>query len=403
MSPLISESRPLAARLRPAKLSLVVGQDHLLAPQKPLGRLIKTKRVPSLLLWGPPGTGKTTLAHLIAAKLRRPFERLSAVDGTVKEIRAILERAEGYARLGEPLPILFIDEIHRFNTAQQDTLLHAVEAGTVTLIGATTENPSFKINAPLLSRLRVFTLKPLDHTALHTLIRRALALYPEHRLTKEATEYFVAAADGDARTLLGSLEVAMSLSLIITPEVAQEAIQRKLPRYDRAGEEHFDTISAFIKSMRGSNADATLHYLARMLEAEEDPMFIARRMVIFASEDVGNVLPTALVLATATLQAVHMIGLPEAQLILAQCATYLATAPKSRAVTDALGAARHDVSEQTLEPIPLHLRNVVTPFMTEQGYGEGDQSPKTDGELTTPLGFLPPNLTNAHYYEAPKR
>lgn len=384
------DHRPLGERLRPAKLSLVVGQEHLIGPHKPLTKLLKAKRLPSLLLWGPPGTGKTTLARLLASELKRPYQPLSAVDATVKDVRAIIEQAEGRTRLGEPPLVLFLDEIHRFNTAQQDALLHAVESGVITLIGATTENPSFKVNAPLLSRLRVLTLRPLDHAALHTLIRRALRLYPEHRLSREATEYFIAAADGDARSLLGSLEVALTLNLVIDVEVAQAAIQRKVPTYDQAGEGHYDTISAFIKSLRGSDPNAALHYLARMLEAGEDPMFIARRMVIFAAEDVGNARPTALVVATSTLTATHMIGLPEAQLVLAQCATYLATVPKSRAVTDAIGAARHDVQEMTLEPIPLHLRNAPTQFMKEQGYGQGDAAE---------LGFLPPSLKNAKYYK----
>ncbi len=387
------DHRPLGERLRPAKLSLVVGQEHLIGPHKPLTKLLKAKQLPSLLLWGPPGTGKTTLARLLASELRRPYHQLSAVDATVKDVRAIIDQAEGRKRLGEAPLILFLDEIHRFNTGQQDALLNAVESGVITLIGATTENPSFKVNAPLLSRMRVLTLRPLDHAALHTLIRRALRLYPEHRLSREATEYFIAAADGDARTLLGSLEVALALNLFVDVEVAQAAIQRKVPHYDQAGETHFDTISAFIKSMRGSDADATLHYLARMLEAGEDPMFIARRMVIFASEDVGNALPTALVVATATLTATHMIGLPEAQLLLAQCATYLATAPKSRAVTEALTAAQHDVQEISLEPIPLHLRNAPTQFMKEQGYGQGDSAT---------FGFLPPNLAKARYYQDPR-
>lgn len=383
---------PLAERLRPGRLSVVVGQTHLIGPGKPLTVLIQKKHLPSLLLWGPPGSGKTTLAQVLAAELRQPFERLSAVDATVKEVRKVIEVAQGRHRLGEPTPILFIDEIHRFNTAQQDALLHAVEGGVMTLIGATTENPSFKVNAPLLSRLRVFTLKPLDHKALHELIRRALKLYPEHRLGKDATEYLIAAADGDARTLLGSLEVALTLNLKVDIAVAEQAVQQKVLRYDQAGEEHYDTISAFIKSMRGSDANAALHYLARMVQAGEDPLFIARRMVVFAAEDVGNALPTALVVATATMQATHMIGLPEARIILAQCATYLATAPKNRAAYTGIERSLHDVRETSLPPIPLHLRNAVTDFMKEQGYGEGNADT---------LGFLPETLKDAHYYEAP--
>ncbi|MBI4032419.1 replication-associated recombination protein A [Candidatus Berkelbacteria bacterium] len=385
---------PLPERLRPARLAAVVGQNHLIGPGKPLTVLLRRKQIPSLLFWGPPGSGKTTLARVLAAELKRPFERLSAVDATVKEVRQVITVAEGRARLGEPTPILFIDEIHRFNTAQQDALLHAVESGVITLFAATTENPSFKVNAPLLSRLRVVTLKPLEHKSLHELIRRALKLYPEHRLDKDATEYLIAAADGDARTLLNSLEVALALNLKVDISVAEQAVQQKVLRYDQAGEEHYDTISAFIKSMRGSDANATLHYLARMLHAGEDPLFVARRMTIFAAEDIGNALPTALVVASATMQAVHMIGMPEARIILAQCATYLASAPKNRAAYNGIENALHDVRETSLPPIPLHLRNAVTELMKQQGYGQGDADE---------LGFLPETLKNAHYYEPPTR
>src|SRR3990167_517781 len=388
------EHRPLAERLRPASLKTVVGQEHLIGPNQPLSKLLNADRLPSILFWGPPGTGKTTFARLLARETKRPFVQLSAVDATVKDVRAVIAEAEGRRRLSETAPVLFIDEIHRFNTAQQDALLSAVESGVITLVGATTENPSFKVNAPLLSRLRVLTLKPLDHTALHTLIRRAIKLYPEHRLTKDATEYLIAAADGDARTLLNSLEVAVTLGLSIDVDLAAQAVQRKVIRYDQAGEGHYDTISAFIKSMRGSDPNAALHYLARMIEAGEDPVFIARRMVVFASEDIGNALPTALVVATATMQSVHMIGLPEARIILAQCATYLATAPKNRAAYNGIEAALHDVRDRTLPPIPLHLRNAVTDFMKEQGYGQGD---------TEALGFLPENLKDVQYYQPPQR
>lgn len=389
-----AEHRPLAERMRPATLKAVVGQEHLIGNDQALSRLIKAKQLPSILFWGPPGTGKTTLARILASELKRPFEQLSAVDGTVKDVRAIIERAEGMRRLGEPTPILFIDEIHRFNSAQQDALLHAVELGVVTLIGATTENPSFKVNAPLLSRMRVMKLESLGHKALHELIRRALKLYPEHKIKKEAVEFLIASADGDARTLLGTLEVALALAINIDLQIMEQAVQRKTLRYDQGGEAHYDTISAFIKSMRGSDPTAALHYLARMVEAGEDPLFIARRMVIFAAEDIGNIQPTALVLATNTMQAVHMVGYPEARIIPAQCATYLATAPKSRAVINGINGAISDIQTKTIPEIPLHLRNAPTKLMKELGYGQGDKNV---------LGYLPDALKGTTYYVDPRQ
>lgn len=394
---------PLAERLRPTSLAEVVGQRHLIGRDKPLTKLIAGGNLPSLLLWGPPGTGKTTLARILANELDRPFEQLSAVDATVKQVREIIEIAQSRQRLAEPLPVLFIDEIHRFNSAQQDALLHAVESGVITLVGATTENPSFKVNAALLSRMRVLKLEPLGHKDMHTLLERALKLDTKLKIDQQAVEYLIAAADGDARTLLGSFEVAGALARKITVDVAEQAVQRKVAQYDQAGENHYDTVSAFIKSMRGSDPDAALHYLARMLDAGEDPMFIARRMVIFASEDIGNALPTALVVATSAMQAIHMIGMPEAQLILGQAVTYLATAPKSRSSTRAIGDALADVRTKTLDPIPMHLRNAPTKFMKAQGYGKGYHWPQQDGDATTELGFLPDNLKDAHYYDPPAK
>lgn len=396
-------NQPLAERLRPKTLKAVAGQEHLIGKGKPLSKLIKSERMPSLLFWGPPGTGKTTLARIIALELHRPFEQLSAVDATVKDVRAIITNAESRQRLKESSPVLFIDEIHRFNSTQQDALLHAVETGTITLIGATTENPSFKVNNALLSRMRVLKLNPIDHKSMHRLVRKALHHYPRHKMSKEAVEYLIASADGDARTLFNSFEVAISLSKKIDLDVIEQAVQKKSIKYDRAGENHYDTISAFIKSMRGSDSNASLHYLARMLEAGEDPLFIARRMVILAAEDIGNALPTALVVATSAMQAVKMIGLPEAELILAQAATYLALAPKSRAVTRGINQAKYDLKTKPLEPIPLHLRKAPTNSMKQEGYGQGYNWPKKDGDQTTELGFLPDNLKSAQYYDLPKK
>ncbi len=399
----LPDRMPLAEQLRPQALGNVVGQRHLIGADRPLTKLLVGTKLPSILFWGPPGTGKTTLARIMANELDRPFEQLSAVDATVKQVREVIAVAESRRRLGEPLPILFIDEIHRFNSAQQDALLHAVESGVITLVGATTENPSFKVNAALLSRMRVLKLEPLGHKDMHELVERALKLDKQTNIDQQAVDYLIAAADGDARSLLGSFEVARTLASHITVDVAEQAVQRKVARYDQAGENHYDTVSAFIKSMRGSDPDAALHYLARMLEGGEDPMFIARRMVIFASEDIGNALPTALVVATSAMQAIHMIGLPEAQLILAQAATYLATAPKSRSSTRAIGDALTDVRGKPLDPIPMHLRNAPTAFMKEQGYGKDYHWPKHDGDKTTDLGFLPDNLRDAHYYDPPER
>jgi putative ATPase len=396
--------------MRPRSLSEYVGQRHLLGPGRLVTSLVEAGRPTSLLLWGPPGSGKTTLARVIAASLALPFEQLSAVLGGVKDVRTIVERAEKRLSIDGKPTLLFIDEIHRFNKAQQDALLPHVERGTLVLIGATTENPSFEVISPLLSRMRVLTLQPLEPVDLETLVDRALG-DPERGLGKlgvaladDARKTLLGHAQGDARVALGTLEVAADLAhgrgqpTIDAPLVA-EAAQRKSIRYDRAGDEHYDVISAFIKSMRGSDPDAALYYLLRMLEAGEDPLFIARRMVIFAAEDVGNADPAALPLAVAVRDAVHFVGLPEGRIPLAQGVTYLASAPKSNAAYLALGKATEAVRETGTVAVPLHLRNAPTPLMRAQGHGRDYRYPHDHPGHWVAEHYLPSELRGSRFYE----
>ena len=362
---------PLAEQLRPKSISEVVGQKHLLGKGKPITVLIEKESLVSMIFWGPPGTGKTTIAKLLADQTKSEFIVFSAVGGSVKQLREIISKALSRRDFFQKQTIVFIDELHRFNKAQQDNLLHAVEEGIITMIGATTENPSFYINAPLLSRSRVFKLDSLSTLELEELLNRAKKLYPQHKFTKDAEEYIVEQSHGDARALFNALELVTSLTKMITLKAVEAALQKQSIYYDKKGDSHYDTISAFIKSMRGGDADATLHYLARMIKAGEDPLFIARRMVIFASEDIGNARPTALVLAVNCMQAVTMIGMPESQLVLAQTATYLATCPKSIASTQGLFNAISDLEKIGPDEIPLHLRNAPTSLMDQFGYGKG--------------------------------
>jgi putative ATPase len=364
--------QPLAERLRPQTLDDYVGQEHLTGPQGPIGRMLQRGHLSSLLFWGPPGVGKTTLAYLITRQLNRPYQQLTAVQAGVKEVRAALDFARSH-----PGTVLFIDEIHRFNKSQQDSLLQAVESGLVTLIGATTENPSFEVISALLSRCQVYVLQPLTRENLDRLLENAIRKDPwlkRRQITLAETAALHRLSGGDGRKLLNLLELCVQQveedqPVQIDDAFVQQVATQKIALYDKAGEQHYDIISAFIKSIRGGDPNAGLYYLARMLHGGEDPKFIARRLIILASEDIGNANPNALLLANATFDAIERIGLPEGRIVLAQCVTYLACSPKSNASYVGIGAAEALVRQHPDLPVPLHLRNAPTGLMKELGYG----------------------------------
>ncbi|MCX8071737.1 MAG: replication-associated recombination protein A [Candidatus Binatia bacterium] len=395
--------------MRPRSLQEFVGQQHLLGSGRFLAELVQSGQLPSLILWGPPGCGKTTLALLLSQHVRADFVQFSAVLSGVKELRAIIDRARENQRLYGRQTVLFVDEIHRFNKAQQDAFLPYVEDGTITLIGATTENPSFEIIAPLLSRCRVLVLEPLSGADIKILLRRALGDRARGlgdrglSLAPEALDFIAEQAHGDARVAYNVLESAAELAKVrglktIDLALAEEAAQHRALLYDKAGEEHYNVISAFIKSLRGSDPDAAVYWMMRMLEAGEDPLFIARRMVIFAAEDIGNADPRALLLAVAAKEAVHFVGLPEGRIPLAQAATFLATAPKSNAAYRAMLAASADVREHGPLPVPLHLRNAPTQLMRDLGYGRGYEYAHDLPEHFTDQPHLPDLLRDRTYY-----
>ena len=397
---------PLAERLRPKTLNDYLSQQHLVGKEGMLYQQIKSGVIPSLILWGPPGIGKTTLANIIANESDRPFFKLSAINSGVKDIREVIDKAKKSGGLFTAKnPILFIDEIHRFSKSQQDSLLEAVEKGWVTLIGATTENPSFEVISALLSRCQVYTLNAFNKSDLEALIKRAIEkdeVLSKLNIELKETEALLRLSGGDARKLLNIFELIVSSinedTITITNELVMKQVQNKAVRYDKAGDQHYDIISAFIKSIRGSDPNAAVYYLARMIEGGEDVKFIARRLLILASEDIGNANPTALVIANNTFQAVSAIGNPESRIILSQCATYLASSPKSIATYDAINKAQQIVKETGDLPIPLSIRNAPTKLMKELGYGDEYKYAHSYENNFTEHEFLPEEIKNTKLY-----
>ena len=395
---------PLAERIRPKKLSEVIGQKHLIGEKGTLKTAITNKLIPSMIFWGPPGVGKTTLANLIAQELDRPFYTLSATNSGVKDVREVIQKATSLGLFGKDIPILFIDEIHRFSKAQQDSLLGAVEKGVITLIGATTENPSFEVISALLSRSQVYVMESLSKDDLQELLERAIRqdeVLSKQKITLKETESLMQISGGDARKLLNILELVVSSvdekEIIITNDLVIEIAQQNIVRYDKNGEQHYDIISAFIKSIRGSDPNASVYWLARMIEGGEDVKFIARRLIILASEDIGNANPTALVIANNCFQAINVIGFPEARITLSQAVIYLACSPKSNASYMAINQAQEEVQKSGNLSVPLHLRNAPSKLMKELGYGE-DYLYSHDKPNDT-QEFLPDEISGITFYK----
>jgi len=397
---------PLAERIRPQNLEDYISQLHLVGPKGSLTQQIEKGIIPSLIFWGPPGTGKTTLAQIIAEQSKRPFYILSAINSGVKDIRDVIDKAKQSGGLFTAKnPILFIDEIHRFSKSQQDSLLAAVEKGWITLIGATTENPSFEVIPALLSRCQVYVLNPFTKADLEALLQRAMktdALLKTKKIKLKETEALLRLSGGDGRKLLNIFELVVNASagdtILITNDRVMELVQQNTVLYDKTGEQHYDIISAFIKSIRGSDPNAAVYWLARMIEGGEDVKFIARRMLILSSEDIGNANPTALVIANNTFQAVTIIGYPESRIILSQCAVYLATSPKSNASYEAIGKAQQLVKQTGDLPVPLHLRNAPTKLMKELGYGDEYKYAHRFDNNFTEQEFLPDVIANTPFY-----
>ena len=398
-----SAFEPLASRLRPKEIDDIIGQEHLTGPAKPIRRYIESEHLPSLIFWGPPGVGKTTLAHVISQTLNKNFVELSAVNSGVKDVKAVIEQAKYIQQMEGKQTVLFLDEIHRFNKAQQDAFLPSVESGIITLIGATTENPSFEINSALLSRCQVLTLKPLNETSLIQVIDRALSLKNKTRLLSDSAKKELALQSfGDARYLLNALEDLLQQfydRVELDDHTVKEHIHSRSLHYDKKSEHHYNVISAFIKSMRGSDVNAALYYLARMLESGEDPLFVARRMIIFASEDIGLANPQAVQVAVSCMQSFQFVGAAEGWIPLAQCAAYLAGSPKSNSSYAAYKLAADDVRKHGALEVPLHLRNAPTKLMKQEGYGQGYKYAHNYSGNKVQQQHLPDKIKDKIYYE----